>query len=178
MALSDLKLSFLQGGIEQVALIVEDLEQAVARYWDLLGVGPWTMYTYGKPLLKSATYRGQEASPVQRIALATLGTLRIELIEPVEGPSIFHDWIAEHGYGMHHVGVKVEDMAAALAEAKVAGIDVIQDGRGYGLDGDGHYAYLDTVEALGMVLELSEMPKRRIDPDGVFPPALGQGRPE
>ena len=176
MSLDDLKLSFLKDGIEQVALIVEDLDKAVDSYWRLLGLGPWTMYTYGKPLLKSATYRGEEASPVQRIALATLGTLRIELIEPVEGPSIFHDWIAEHGYGMHHVGVKVEDMEAALAEANAAGLSVIQDGRGYGLDGDGHYAYLDSVDALGMILELSEMPKRRVEPDGVFPATSGDGR--
>lgn len=176
MPVNDLKLSFLRDGIEQVALIVEDLDKAVASYWSLLGLGPWTMYTYGKPLLKSASYRGEEASPVQRIALATLGTLRIELIEPVEGPSIFHDWVAEHGYGMHHVGVKVDDMGAALKEAEEAGMEVIQDGRGYGLDGDGHYAYLDTVDALGMVLELSEMPNRRIEPDGVYPSPDSAGK--
>ncbi|MBN1402451.1 MAG: VOC family protein [Anaerolineae bacterium] len=169
MTSEHLKLSFLRNGFEQIAILVEDLDRAVASYWEVLGVGPWTIYTYGKPLLKSAKYHGQEAEPVQRIALAALGTLRIELIEPVQGPSIFHDWVSVHGYGPHHVGVKVEDMEAALEEARQAGLRVIQEGAGYGLDGDGHYAYLDTEEALGMILELSEMPKRRIQPDRVYP---------
>lgn len=166
---SKLKLSFLANGFEQVAILVPNLEEAVQHYWELTGIGPWTIYTYGKPLLKAATYRSQEADPVQRIALASLGPLRIELIEPVRGPSIFYDWIAKHGYGLHHVGIRVENMEAALAEARAAGLAVIQEGMGYGLDGDGHYAYLDTEQALGMILELSEFPKRRVSPERVFP---------
>jgi catechol 2,3-dioxygenase-like lactoylglutathione lyase family enzyme len=173
MSSADLKLSFLKNGIEQIAILVEDLDKAVQTYWDLLGVGPWTFYTYGKPLLKRASYRGQPANPIQRIALARLGSLRIELIEVVQGPTIFSDWIEGHGYGPHHVGVEVKDMAAALAEAREAGLEVIQDGAGYGLDGDGHFAYLDTEASLGMVLELSEMPKRRVAADKVFPPPQG-----
>ena len=61
-------------------------------------MGSWTIYTYGEPQLKSAIYRGQEVEPVQRIALAQLGSLPIELIEAVQGPSIFHDWVAAHAY--------------------------------------------------------------------------------
>ena len=167
-----LKLSFLKHGVEQIAVLVEDLDEAMERYWSLLGVGPWTVYTYRRPLLRMARYRGQDADPAQRIALARLGSLRIELIEMLQGPSLFHDWVAEHGYGPHHVGVQVEDMDAALAEARAAGLRVLQEGAGYGLDGDGHYAYLDTEDALGMVLELSEMPKRRIAPDRIYPPDL------
>lgn len=164
------KLSFLASGVEQVAIIVEDLDKAVGRYWKLLGVGPWEIYTYGKPLLECSSYRGQPSESIQRIALAQLGAIRIELIEMVKGPTIFHDWVEEHGYGPHHVGVRVDDMEKALAEARDAGLTVTQEGSGYGLDGDGHYAYLDTEESLGMVLELSEFPKRRVAPDSVYPP--------
>ena len=70
MSTDDLKLSFLKNGIEQIAILVEDLDKAVQTYWELLGVGPWTFYTYGKPLIKRASYRGQPADPAQRIALA------------------------------------------------------------------------------------------------------------
>ena len=174
MSAQDIKLSFLKDGIDQIALIVEDLDKAVETYWNMLGIGPWTFYTYGKPLLKSASYRGQPADPIQRIALAPLGSLGIELIEMVQAPTIYHDWVEEHGYGPHHVGKLVVDMEAALAEAREAGLTVIQEGAGFGLDGDGHFAYLDTEDSLGMVLELIEVPKRRVAPDKVFPPPQDQ----
>jgi methylmalonyl-CoA/ethylmalonyl-CoA epimerase len=48
---------------------------------------------------------------------------------------------------------------------------VIQSGRGYGRWGDGGYAYLDTEESLGMILELIEVPRERVPPEREFPPA-------
>ena len=44
-----------------------------------------------------------------------------------------------------------------------------QTGGGYGLDGDGGYAYFDTVASFGVILELIEVPKRRREPDFVWP---------
>ena len=173
MILKNNQLSFLEDGIDQIALIVEDLDKSVETYWNMMGVGPWTFYTYGKPMLKRASYRGQPADLIMRIAFAPLGSLGIELIELVREPTIYHDWVEEHGYGFHHVGKLVKDMGAALSEASVAGLTVIQEGSGFGLDGDGHFAYLDTEESLGMVLELIEAPERRIAPDKVFPAAQG-----
>ena len=170
MPAQEIKLSFLKDGIDQIAVIVEDLDKAVETYWNMLGIGPWTIYTYGKPLLKTARYRGQPADPIFRIALAALGSLGIELIEMVQAPTIYHDWVEAHGYGQHHVGILVEDMGAALAEAREAGLAVIQEGTGFGLDGDGHFAYLDTEDALGMLVELIEVPKRRVAPDKIYPP--------
>jgi hypothetical protein len=42
---------------------------------------------------------------------------------------------------------------------------ISQWGRGYGLDGDGGFTYLDSLEQLGVVVELIEIPKRRRSPD-------------
>jgi hypothetical protein len=47
---------------------------------------------------------------------------------------------------------------------------MIMDGSGFGLDGDGHYAYLDTEDALGVTLELIDRPERRFEPEAVYPP--------
>jgi hypothetical protein len=43
------KLPFLQSGIAQVAMLVENLDQTVAAYWKHFGIGPWHFYTYGRP---------------------------------------------------------------------------------------------------------------------------------
>jgi methylmalonyl-CoA/ethylmalonyl-CoA epimerase len=162
-------LPFLRNGIAQVAILVKDLEKTVEHYWIMFGIGPWHFYTYAKPLVKKMSYRGQPADYQMRIALSQLGPLRIELIEAKEGDSIYADFIQEHGYGVHHLGVLVEDMDNALKQTHSAGLNMIQDGSGFGLDGDGHYAYLETEEFLGVTLELIQRPNTRVRPEKVFP---------
>ena len=63
----------------------------------------------------------------------------------------------------------VDSMEEGLAEAEAAGIKMIMDGAGFGLDGDGHYAYLDTEDKIGVTLELIERPKGRMTPEKVYP---------
>lgn len=163
-------LPFLKQGIAQVAMIVPDLEEVVRNYWNFFGIGPWHFYTYARPLVPHMAYYGQPANYRMRIALSYFGSMRVELIEIGEGDTIYADFVREHGYGPHHYGVLVEDMAAAVAEVEAAGFRVIMEGAGFGPDGDGHYAYLDTESKLGVVIELIERPKRRHPPEKIYPP--------
>jgi methylmalonyl-CoA/ethylmalonyl-CoA epimerase len=164
-------LPFFKKGIAQVAIIVEDLEEAVENYCKLFGIGDWHFYTYGKPLVKRMTYQGQPSEYKMRVALSYLGPMRIELIEMVEGDTVYADFVKEHGYGVHHFGVLVEDMEEAIAEAGAAGLRMTMDGAGFGRDGDGHYAYLDTEDKLGFTIELIERPEGRMPPEKVYPAA-------
>jgi methylmalonyl-CoA/ethylmalonyl-CoA epimerase len=163
-------LPFLQQGVAQVALVVEDLDKTVANYWNLFGIGPWHFYTYGKPLVKQMSYRGEPSEYAMRVALSYLGPLRIELIEIVSGDTVYAEFVKAHGYGVHHFGVLVEDMPAAIAQAEAAGLTMTQDGAGFGADGDGHYAYLDTEDTIGVTIELIERPTGRMPPEKVYPP--------
>ena len=163
------KLSFLNNGIAQVAIIVEDLERAVENYWKLFGIGPWHFYTYGRPLVKRMTYHGEPADYRMRLALSYLGPMRIELIEILEGATVYTDFVKEHGYGVHHFGVLVEDIEQAIAEAEMAGLVMTMDGAGFGSDGDGHYAYLNTEDKLGVTIELIERPRGRLTPEKIYP---------
>ena len=163
-------LPFLRNGVAQVGLVVRDLDRTVECYWKQFGIGPWHFYTYRRPLVTRMTYRGQPADYAMRIALAWIGPLRIELIEMAGGDSVYADFVREHGYGVHHFGVLVDDMDAALAQADTAGLTMTMDGAGFGRDGDGHYAYLDTEKDLGTTLELIARPKGRVPPERVYPP--------
>lgn len=162
-------LPFLQNGIAQVAILVKDLDDTVEQYWTKFGIGPWHFYTYGKPLVRQMSYHSQPADYRMRLALSQIGPIRIELIEAQEGDSIYADFIREHGYGVHHFGLLVEDMQAALEQAQSFGLNMIQDGSGFGLEGDGHYAYLETEEALGVTLELIQRPRARVQPEKIYP---------
>ena len=163
------KLPFLKNGIAQICMLVKDLDKTVERYWEVFGIGPWHFYTYQKPMVKEMSYYGNPADYKMRIALSYFGSMRIELIEPIEGNSIYDDYIKNHGYGVQHLGVLVENMGEAITMVEEAGFKIIQDGSGFGLSGDGHYAYIDTEEEFGITFELIERPKDRLKPDKIFP---------
>jgi hypothetical protein len=116
------------------------------------------------------TRDGQPAEYRMRVALSHIGSLRIELIEQLEGDTVYQEFIDQHGYGVHHIGVLTDNMEKSIREAQAAGFTITQDGAGFGLDDDGHYAYLDTEEKLGTTIELIERPNRRSAPEKVFPP--------
>ncbi|MFW5729077.1 MAG: VOC family protein [Spirochaetota bacterium] len=160
---------FLENGIAQIAMVVEDLERTVENYYATFGIGNWHFYTYGKPLVPHMTYRGKPGDYEARIALSYFGPTRVELIQSTKGPNVYEEFIHRHGYGVQHFGVLVPDMATAIAQAEAAGFEMIMDGAGFGVDGDGHYAYLDTEEAFGVVYELIERPRAKVPPEKVYP---------
>ena len=156
--------------VAQIAILVPDIDKAVETYWKRFGIGPWHHYTYGKPLVKRMTRNGKQYDYKMKVALSYIGKMRIELIEPLEGDTVYSEFIAEHGYGMHHIGVLTDDMQKSLAHARECGLTMTQDGAGFGPDDDGHYAYLDTEDLLGTTVELIERPKRRNPPEKIYPP--------
>ena len=125
------------------------------------------------------TRHGAPADYAMRVALANLGSTRIELIEQKAGDTVYAEFIRAHGYGVQHLGLVVDDIEAAIREAEAAGYRVTMDGAGFGLDGDGAYAYLDTEDELGTTFELIQRPKRRVDPRrSTRLRRMGAGRPD
>ncbi|HCS37445.1 MAG TPA: hypothetical protein DIW48_12390 [Sphaerochaeta sp.] len=166
-------LPFLQQGVAQIAFVVKDLDATVENYHRLFGIGPWHFYTYEKPFVPHMTRDGKPTDYAMRVALSYFGSMRIELIEQKYGDTVYAQFVHDHGYGIHHLGVLVDDMDDAIRLAKAAGFRVTMDGAGFGLEGDGHYAYLDTEDAIGTTLELICRPKGRRIPERVYPPETG-----
>ena len=95
--------------------------------------------------------------------------MQFELVQPLQGPSIWADHLAEHGPGLHHLGKYVADHPAAVAAALAAGFEPLQSARGFGAEGDGAFAYFQP-PGLAVVIELIEAPRVRIEPEFVYPP--------
>ena len=169
--MSDSPSSFLTPPFKQVAVVVEDLDEAVRRWSGLLGIGPWTGYRLEPPLLKDMRYHGEEVEFSLRHALAWQGEVQFELVQPLAGPSIFADTLAEHREGLHHVGKYVADHQGAVAEALAAGFVPLQSARGFGAEGDGAFAYFQA-PGVAMIIELISAPRVRIEPEFVYPPAV------
>ena len=162
-------LEILNRSVGQLGFVVKDVDKLVRQYYSQFGIGDWKFYYYGEPLLKFMNYHGQPAKYLSKIALSYFGTTRIELIQPLKGHTIYTDFIQKHGYGLQHLGIYVEDIEAELEKTRAEGIDVVMDGGGFGLDGDGKYAYLDTEKRFGITYELIQRPKRRHEPAYIFP---------
>jgi catechol 2,3-dioxygenase-like lactoylglutathione lyase family enzyme len=164
---------FPLGQVNELAFVVRDLDAAVRSYWEQFGVGPWHIYTYGTPLVKEMTYRGRQQDFRMRLALAWRGSLQLELVQSLEGPNVYEEFLARHGEGMHHVGIFVDDLEAEARKLEAAGYSLIQSGRGYGKLGDGAFAYFETERSLATILELIEVPRERIAPEAVYPAEPG-----
>ncbi len=150
--------------VDQVCMLVEDIEEGIAAYSDIFPATTWRGFLYSPETIPELGYRGAKGECAFWVALSDCDP-QIELIQSVSGPSIYTEWLDVHGFGFHHLGIFTKDMATDVASLEARGLEVSQWGRGYGLDGDGAFTYFDSLETLGVVLELIEIPKRRREPD-------------
>jgi methylmalonyl-CoA/ethylmalonyl-CoA epimerase len=160
---------FLASPFKQVALVVEDLDSSVKAWHDRLGIGPWTAWRLGPRILQDMTYHGTATAFEFRHALAWQGDIQFELVQPISGPSIFADHLRQHGPGLHHVGKYVADHPAAVQAVLADGFTPLQSARGFGAGGDGAFAYFAPPGATGLIVELIEAPKIRIEPEFIYP---------
>ena len=82
----------------------------------------------------------------------------LELAQPLEGVSIYSDFLAERGEGIHHFGIYVSNLEEALAPFKKLGVGALMGADATGLKGDGRFVYLDTELLMGAIMELVQRP--------------------
>ncbi len=155
--------------VDQVAVVVRDLDASMKRYVEEFGIGPWRVYTFSPDWIEGMTFRGQEQGYSMRLALADVGGMMYELIEPVQGPNSYQEFLDEHGEGLHHLGYFVDDLDVAIKEMESKGYGPLQSGRGIGTKGEGGYAYFETESALGHIVEAIEMPQEMPPPEKTYP---------
>jgi methylmalonyl-CoA/ethylmalonyl-CoA epimerase len=107
--------------VHHVAFAVEDLDAAVETYRSLFGA--------------DVEVRGRlEQQGVEAVYLR-LGTGRVELVAPLGPDTHVGRFLASRGPGMHHVGIAVDDVAAAVGELAAQGVQVIDPEPRPGLGG-------------------------------------------
>ena len=139
----------------QIGIVVNDVREAAARYSKLWGIEDWVFVENGPENMHGLHYMGEPADFSMRLAL-TGSDPQLELLQPLEGPSILADWLERRGEGMHHLGVIVASVDEAIAQMAEAGIACVQHGYGFGADGSGAFAFFDTEAELGCLIEAIE----------------------
>ena len=140
--------------VSQIAVIVRDMDKAIAYYEDVLGFGPFL-----KPEVKitDKRYYGKPVEYTVNLSFCSLGPIEMELMQPGTGQSIYHDFLKEKGEGLHHLAFDIEDMEDRLDSYQKMGIEVMQSGR----TEIGRFAYLDTESIGGVIIELLQRKGRR-----------------
>jgi methylmalonyl-CoA/ethylmalonyl-CoA epimerase len=134
----------------QLGIVVRDLEATVRRYEDDYGIGPWEFAQID--LGEANNYReyGQPVERSNRVAIATVGRVMWELIEPLDEEGIYARFLAEKGEGIHHVAVATPNFEETVGRAEREN-GVILSGEFGGID----IAYLDTQRDLGVIIEIA-----------------------
>ncbi len=100
--------------LHHVGIVTDDLDGAIAFYERVFG----------------ARFGPRERLEEQgvEVALAALpGGGEIELLTPIRAESGVARFLAERGPGLHHSAYAVADLAAALAECRAAGLELIDE---------------------------------------------------
>jgi hypothetical protein len=151
----------------QISLVVRDLEAAMRTYVDDYGIGPWDVYEFNPRTVGNMRERGRPVEHAWRLAIAHVGQVQWELVQPLDDDSIYARFLAGRGPGVHHVGVGVECYDDTLSELASRGHEVVLGGEYNGLS----FAYLSTDGDLGVITEIfSGSPGADQEPDAIYPP--------
>jgi catechol 2,3-dioxygenase-like lactoylglutathione lyase family enzyme len=139
----------LANNIGQIAYVVPEIHGAVRFFKEKLGVPNF--------LVKEdiggdeQTYRDKPGNSRHSIAFGYAGDMQIELIQSLSGASTYSEFIEQNPKGgVHHLGVFVDDYAAAVADMIARGFEMVQSGR----NGETRFAYFDVDHPIGTLLEV------------------------
>ena len=90
-----------------------------------------------------------------RVVMIPVGESRMELLEAISEDSTIAKFIAKRGEGLHHVCLKVPDLAAAVARLKKDGVRLVSEEIKSGAGGH-QYVFVHPSSAGGVLLELVE----------------------
>ncbi len=125
--------------IDHVGVAVEDLEAAIARYRDQLGL----------ELVHRETVTEQGVDAV----LLDVGESHVELLSPLGPDTAVGKFLAKRGPGLHHVAYRVDDIEATLDELRSAGMRLIDERPRVGIRGS-RVAFVHPASTGGVLTEI------------------------
>ena len=145
--------------LAQVAIVVANMDEAVKRWAEVLGVDPPNIIITDEGNAVNATYRGQPTNDKAKLAFFDLGGVQLELIEPLGEDSAWHEGFAKRGESLHHIAFWTDDMRQCKTFLDERGVPLIHRGD----MGDGQYAYFDGQKQLGTMVELLEQKRTPLE---------------
>lgn len=130
--------------IDHIAVVVDDIEGALAFWRDALGL--------------EMTHLEEVAEQQSIVACLPAGGSEIELVKPTTDTCGVAKYLAKRGPGMHHICIEVDDIHATLAQLKAEGVKLINETPTVGAGGK-QIAFVHPGSASGVLVELYQTAK-------------------
>jgi methylmalonyl-CoA epimerase len=127
--------------LDHIGIAVKDLPAALVFYRDALGL----------------EVEPPEDVPSERVRVhfVPVGESRLELLEATSADSSIAGFVEKRGPGLHHITLRVDDIAAAIAQLKARGARLIDEQPRPGANGS-RVAFLHPSAAQGVLIELKQ----------------------
>jgi methylmalonyl-CoA epimerase len=127
--------------IDHLGIAVRSIKQAQQIYQAL-----------GLTVLKE-----EEEDEGVRSVMIPLGDSRLRLLEPLDKTTSVARFLEQHGEGVHHVALNVDDISGTFEEMKQAGYRLLSDEIEIGAGGRLHFL-VDPSATNGVLLEICQDP--------------------
>jgi methylmalonyl-CoA/ethylmalonyl-CoA epimerase len=131
----------MKATLDHIGIAVANLEEALRFYRDALGLA----------------IEMPEEVPSQHVRAHFIpaGESALELLEATDAKSPIAKYVARRGPGLHHITLRVDDIAAALARLKARGVRLIDEVPRPGAHGS-LVAFIHPSSAHGVLVELKQ----------------------
>ena len=136
---------------DHIGVVVRDLDRAI-EYYQSLGIGPFELFDQQvMDTLTDKTMCGKPVDFKMEVATAWIGSVKLELSQPVKDSPVQEEFLESKGEGINHVAFLVDDFDKESAKLADKGFKVIQ-GAKFATGGGG--AHFDTREVGGTAIEI------------------------
>lgn len=128
--------------INHVAMVVDDLEKALAFWRDALGI----------------QLQGLRDVPAEesQVAFLPLSGSEVELVQPTTKDSGIAKYLTKRGPGMHHICLEVDDIEAMVSQLRSKGVRLINEEPRVASDGK-KYIFIHPESTSGVLVELYQI---------------------
>jgi len=127
--------------IDHVALVVPDIQEALAFWQDALGL--------------TLSHMEEVSAQETLVAFLPTGESEVELVEPTTGTSGMARYMEKRGPGMHHICFQVDNIEHTLTQLKEKGVQLINEEPTIGSGGK-RIAFIHPKSTGGVLVELYE----------------------
>jgi len=152
--MEEFKINFSNLKVNQLGFVYKDIEKQAKIFETLFNVPKFAILQETTDIVK---YRGKDEEVNTKIAFSRQFNVQIQLIQHITGDCIYKEFLDQGREGFHHISLIIENIEAYIEYFEKQGYEMIYSGT----IGKQVYAYFDTEETLGMLLEVEETRKRR-----------------
>jgi methylmalonyl-CoA/ethylmalonyl-CoA epimerase len=136
--------------LDHIGVVVNDIQKAVDFYTKAFGIKFDDIAEHQLP--PDVITRGKPSPYTMKVTFGPMSSsVRLELIQIVEGKTLQSEFLKAHGEGIMHLGYEVENLEKEVANAESQGLEVISFLKMVGIMA---FAYLDSAKTHGVMIEL------------------------